>query len=133
MAGTIVHAAAPAVTYASNISNASFYEFRDVTTGEMTGTTPHSTAFDFLVKYRLNASDGYNTSSSAWTLLWSYINMSCNFNWTADITTLTMTDVEIDNSGTYIWIYAYANNGGAGYTISKNEKFSWNTSGWVLR
>jgi hypothetical protein len=127
------HAANPAATYAANLSNATAYEYRDATTGEMTKTTPYGTTFDFVVKYRLNVSDGYNTSSSAWTLLWSYVDMACNFNWTADIASSTMTDVQIASNANYIWINCYLNNGGAGYTISKGEKFSWNTSGWVLR
>jgi hypothetical protein len=127
------HSADPANDYDTNLSNATAYEHYDVNTGEMTHTTPYSTAFDFIVKYRLNASDGYNTSSSAWTLNWSYVKMACNFNWTADIASSTMTDVKISNGADYIYINAYLNNAGAGYTISKNEKFSWNTSGWVLR
>lgn len=127
------HAAVPATTYAANLSNATAYEHYDVNTGEMTHTTPYSTAFDFVVKYRLNVSDGYNSSSGWWTVNWSYITMACNFNWTADITTSTMTDVKISNGADYIYINAYLNNGGAGYQLSKNEKASWNTSGWVLR
>jgi len=125
------HAADPAVTYASNISNATAYEYHDAATGEMIGTTPYNTAFDFVVKYRLNVSDGYNTSAGAWTLLWSYVNMTCNFNWTADVGVTTMVDVEESHSAVYIWINAYLNNGGAGYQIAKNEKFVWNTSGFV--
>jgi hypothetical protein len=128
------HAAVPGTTYATNCSNATAYEYRDATTGEMTRTTDYTKTFDFVVKYRLNASDGYNTSSSAWTLNWSYVKMACNFNWTADITTSTMTDVKVTStSTTYEWIQCYLNNGGAGYQLSKNEKASWNTSGWVLR
>ena len=127
------HSADPANDYDTNLSNATAYEHYDVNTGEMTHTTPYSTAFDFIVKYRLNVSDGYNSSSGWWTVNWSYVKMACNFNWTADITTSTMTDVKISNGADYIYINAYLNNAGAGYQISKNEKFSWNTSGWVLR
>lgn len=127
------HAAVPATTYAANLSNATAYEHYDVNTGEMTHTTPYSTLFDFVVKYRLNVSDGYNASSGWWTVNWSYIVMACNFNWTADIASSTMTDVKISNGADYIYINAYLNKAGVGYTISKNEKFSWNTSGWVLR
>ncbi len=127
------HSADPANDYDTNLTNATAYEHYDVNTGEMTHTTPYSTAFDFIVKYRLNVSDGYNSSSGWWTLNWSYMVMACNFNWTADITSTTMTDVKISNGADYIYINAYLNNAGAGYQLSKNEKASWNTSGWVLR
>lgn len=127
------HAAVPGTTYGVNCSEATAYEYRDTNSGEMTKNTPYNTAFDFVVKYRLNSSDGYNNSALAWTLNWSYVVMACNFNWTADITTSTMTDVLVAYNANYEWIQCYLNNGGAGYSISKNEKFSWNTSGWILR
>ena len=127
------HAAVPATTYATNCSNATAYEYRDATTGEMTKSTTYLLKFDFVVKYRLNTTDGYNTSSSAWTQAWSYVKMACNFNWTSDITTSTMTNVLVTSNANYEWIQCYLNNAGNGYQIAKNEKFSWNTSGWVLR
>jgi hypothetical protein len=120
--------------YAANLSNGTAYEYRDATTGEMTKTTPYGTTFSFVVKYRLNATDGYNTSSATWMANWAYVTMACNFNWSADISTVTMVTVEIAHNANYAWYNAYYRGpAGAGYTISKNEKFSWNTSGWVLR
>jgi hypothetical protein len=121
-------------TYAANLSNATAYEYRDAITGEMTKTTPYNTLFDYCVKYRLNTSDGYNTSSSTWESSWAYVTMACNFNWSADITTVTMVTVEIAHNANYAWYNAYYRGpAGAGYQLSKNEKASWNTSGWVLR
>jgi len=120
--------------YAANLSNATAYEYLDVTTGEMTKTTSYNNLFDFCVKYRLNVSDGYNASSATWMASWAYVKMACNFNWSADISTVTMTTVEIAHNAVYAWYNAYYRGpAGAGYQISKNEKFSWNTSGWVLR
>lgn len=122
------HEAAPAVAYAVNVTNATAYEYLDTySTGagspsEMTGETPFTTAFDIYVKIRLNATDGYNSSSGLWEPGWLYVNLTVDFEWAADIGVTSTTEVEIGNSTDFVWYGCYLNNGGAGYQIGKNEK-----------
>lgn len=125
MFGTITHSATPATTYATNISNSSFFEFRDFLNGEMDGETPWGVAFDFALKFVVNTTVGYNTSGSRWMDSWVRANLTCNFDFITDIGPLAaMTIVQIENNTNYAWYYAYMNNGGSGYTITKNEKFN---------
>lgn len=119
------HAAVPGTTYASNLSNASAYEFSDTLNGEMTGETPYSTAFDFVVKFVVNQTIGYNVSGSKWEDSWVRANLTCDFEYAADIGPLAaMTIIQIANNTDYAWYHGYINNGGAGYQITKNEKYN---------
>jgi hypothetical protein len=123
---TYPHSADPATDYATNLSNATAYEFSDVLNAEMTGETPYSTAFDFVVKFRVNATVGYNTSSSLWKDSWVRANITCNFQFATDIPALSsMTIVKIASAGsTYAWYHGYINNAAAGYQITKGETFN---------
>jgi hypothetical protein len=119
------HAAVPATTYHANLSNATAYEYYDELNHEMTRTTPYSTAFDFVVKFRVNATVGYNTSGSRWMDSWVRANITCNFQFAIDIPALSvMTIVQIANNTNYAWYNAYINNGGVGYQITKGETFN---------
>jgi len=111
------HSADPGTDYASNLSNASAYEFSDVGDEEGTGTTPKDTAFDIVVKVGVTDSDGYN--GSAWQDAWHYVWMTCaDLSISADTNTTQQTIAESANYG---WFHYYMNNGGSGYTISENE------------
>ena len=125
-----IHEAAPGTTYATNVTNATAYEYSDTystasaSPKEMTGETPYSTPFNFYVKIRLNASDGYNTSSSLWMKTWLHVNITVDFQWAADIAVSAMTIVEIANNTNFAWYACYLDNAGAGYQIAKNEKIN---------
>lgn len=119
------HSADPATTYASNLSNASAYEYSDSLNTELTGETPHTTAFDFVMKFRVNDTVGYNVSSSSWVDSWVRANITCNFDFATDIGADTaMTIVQIANGSDFAWYHAYINNSGSGYQITHNEKFN---------
>jgi hypothetical protein len=118
------HQAVPGTAYASNLSNATAYEFSDSLNTEMTGETPYTQKFDFVLKFRVNTTVGWNTSSSEWMDSWVRANLSVNFDFLADITNSAMTIKQIANNTEYAWYHAYLNNGGAGYQIAKNEKFN---------
>jgi len=123
--GAYPHSATPGTTYANNVSNATAYEFRDFLNGEMTGETPYNTAFDFLLKFVVNSTVGYNVSGSRWMDSWVRANLTCNFEFAADIGPLaSMTIVQIQNNTAHAWYYAYMNNGGAGYQITKGESYN---------
>jgi len=122
------HEAAPAEAYATNVTNATAYEYSDFYSNdapglEMTGETPWGDTFDFYEKIKVNKTDGWNTSTSQWMAGWLSCNLSVDFSAQADLTNEVMTIVEISNSTDYVWYAAYLNNGGAGYTLAKNEKF----------
>ena len=115
------HQASPAVAYASNLSNATAYEFYDGLNSEMTGETPYDTTFDLVVKMCINDSHAYNTSDSSWELGWVNATATC-----ADLSIgadTAMTEVSIGN-GTYMFVHYYLNNGGAGYQISHGETYN---------
>jgi hypothetical protein len=119
------HQAAPGTAYAANLSNATAYEFSDSLNTEMTGETPYSTTFDFVLKFRVNTTVGYNTSGSRWEDSWVRANITCNFDWATDISTLSsMTIIQIGNNTQFAWYHAYINNAAAGYQIGKNERFN---------
>jgi len=116
----------PATTYATNLSNASAdcYEYLDSLDGEMTGETPYSTAVNYVLKIRINDTVGYNTSSSQWMPSWIYPNITVDFDTATDVSWTSMTMVEVTNNSNFAWYQCYIDNGGAGYTITHNEKFN---------
>jgi len=116
----------PATTYATNLSNASAdcYEYLDSLDGEMTGETPYSTAVNYVLKIRVNDTVGYNTSSSQWMPSWIYPNITVDFDTATDVSWTSMTMVEVTNNSNFAWYQCYIDNGGAGYTITHNEKFN---------
>jgi hypothetical protein len=124
---TYAHQAAPGTAYKTNLSNSSAlsYEYRDALNGEMSHETPYSTAFDFVVKFRVNTTVGYNTSGSRWMDSWVRANITCNFQFATDIPALSaMTIVQIVNNSNYAWYHGYINNAHAGYQITKGETFN---------
>lgn len=118
------HQGTPGTAYATNLSNASAYEYSDVLNAEMTGETPYDTAFDFVVKFRVNDTVGYNTSGSTWEISWVRVYITVNFEFAADQGNTTMTIVEITNTSSFCWYHGYINNAAAGYTITKNEAYN---------
>jgi len=126
--GTYPHQAVPGTAYKSNLSNATMYEFTDNPAGgELTRETPYTQLFDFVLTFRVNATQGYNTSGSRWMDSWVQANLTINFDFLADVPKTAMTIVQISNNTVYAWYNAYLNKGGAGYQISKNEKFTYTT------
>jgi hypothetical protein len=123
---TCPHAANPATTYASNLTNASSYEHSFYLNREMDGETPYTTPFDFVLKFRVNATVGYNVTK--WMDSWVRANLTVNFDFATDVGPLAaMTIVMIKNTTTYAWYHAYMNNAHAGYSLAKNEKFNCTT------
>jgi len=125
MFSTYPHQGAPGTAYATNLTTGNCYEYYTAAlSGEATGETPHSIAFDYVVKFRLNDTVGYNSTSSAWEPTWSYMNISVDYDFGADISWTQMTLVEVTNTTDFCWYQGYINNGGAGYTLSQNQKFN---------
>jgi hypothetical protein len=127
---TYPHQATPLVAYAENLSNSSLtggaYEFLDSLNGEMTNETPYNTAFDFVLKFQVNDTVGYNVSK--WMDSWVRANITVDFDFIADVGPLaSMTIVQIWNCTDYAVYQAYINNGGSGYSLGKNEKFNCTT------
>lgn len=119
------HQADPGTAYASNLSNASAYEYSDSTNCELTGETPHSVAVDYVMKVRVNNSDGYNSSGSTWEDSWVRANITIDFDYLTDETDTAMTEQVIGTEyTTYRWYHYYLNNAGNGYTLSKGELFN---------
>jgi len=125
MFSTYPNQAVPATAYATNLTTGNCYEYYTAAlSGEATGETPHSTAFDYVVKIRVNDTVGYNTTSSAWEPSWTFLNISVNYDFGTDISWTQMTLVEVTNNSNFCWYQGYINNGGAGYTLSQNQKFN---------
>ena len=123
------HQGVPATAYAANLTNATAYEFSDSLDAEMTGDTPYDTTFDFVMKFRVNDTVGYNVSGSCWEDSWVRANITCDFDYATDIAADTvMTIVQIANSADFAWYHAYIQdyNGdvGSGFTITHNEKYN---------
>lgn len=116
------HAANPAATYAANLSSANAYAARNTWNGSLTGDVPYApTTFDIVIKVRWNKTHAYNASSTTtkWELGYVRANLTCAaLSIGADT---AMSEVNITSSATYIWVNYYANNGGAGYTVSHGQ------------
>jgi len=116
------HQADPGTAYASNLSNATAYEYSDSINTSATGETPYSTAFDIVIKVGCTDEDGYNTTSSAWDDSYMSMTLTC-----ADLSIggdTSMTEIQIVNHSSYRWMHYYLNNGGSGYTINEGESFN---------
>jgi hypothetical protein len=117
------HQALPNTAYASNLSNATAYEYSDTgDNGACTGETPYLTTSDIVVKVGVNGTDGYNATTTAWDNSFVWVNITC-----ADLSIgLTdMSEVQIGTSGTtYRWMQYYVNNGGVGYQIDVGDHFN---------
>ncbi|GAG97582.1 unnamed protein product [marine sediment metagenome] len=129
---TYTHQTDPNTTYAANLTNTSnkCMEFLDSLNGEMTNETNHTVVFDFVQKFRVNDTVGYNVTF--WDTSWMYANITVDFDFAADVPWSSMTLVEIANNTDFAWYNCYINNSAAGYTLTHNENFnlSVNTSFW---
>ena len=111
------HQADPGTAYASNLSNATAYEYLDTSDGEMTGETPKATTFDIVIKVGVTDSDGHN--GTAWQDAWHYCWITC-----ADLSIgadTNMTQQAINEGPNYAFEHYYVNNGGSGYTVDEDE------------
>jgi len=117
------HQAAPAVAYASNLTNvtgALCYAWANNLNTSMTGNVPYATTFDLVYKIRVNVSEAYNTTGSVWMTAWVRSNITCaNLGIGADT---AMVGVQIANNTNWMWMNFYINNGGAGYTITHGQQ-----------
>jgi len=127
------HSTNPTDEYNANLTNGTgnpnCYEWTDSLNGEATNETPYSTAFDFVVKFRVNDTVGYNISSSLWEITWVRANMTCDFDYATDVgADQEMTIIEIANNSDFAWYHAYlldADGGaGSGFQITHNEKYN---------
>ena len=122
---TYPHDPTPEDGYNVNLSNATAYEYSDSTNTEMIGETPYSTTFDFVMKVRVNNSDGYNSTGTQWEDLWVRANLTVDFDYATDINDAAMAEIVIATDGTtYRWYHYYMNNSGSGYQLSKGESFN---------
>jgi hypothetical protein len=117
------HSADPAVDYATNLTNvtgALCYAWANNLNAAMTGNVPYATTFDLVYKIRVNVSEAYNTTGSAWMTAWVRSNITCaNLAIGADT---AMVGVQIVNNTNFMWMNFYINNGGAGYTITHGQQ-----------
>jgi hypothetical protein len=116
------HSGDPGTDYASNLSNASAYEFGDVGDAACTGETPYSTAFDIVIKCGVTNEDGYYTGNQSINAGYNWCLLTC-----ADLgigADTNMTEQLIGNNTDYAWYHYYLNNGGSGYTIVEGQSFN---------
>lgn len=118
------HAADPGATYASNVSNATAYEYAPTVAANAsaTGSTPFGTAFDIVVGVAVDYDDGYNQTSSEWDNSYNWCTLTC-----ADLSigaNTNMTEVLVGSNANTAWYNYYLNNGGSGYTIVLGETFN---------
>jgi hypothetical protein len=121
--------ATPTTAYASNLSNGTAYEFSDSLDAEMTNETPHTTPYDIVIKFRVNDTIGYNTSSSEWEISWVRILITVDFDYATDVGPLqAMEMIEIGNNSDFAWYHGYlqdADGGaGSGFQITHGELFN---------
>lgn len=121
------HQTEPATAYASNLSNATAYEFSDVLDAEMQGETPHSVFYDKVMKFRVNDTVGYNTSSSTWEIDWVRANITCDFDYASDLSDVSFNIILIASNADFAWYHAWLQDAdgdtGTGFQITHNEKF----------
>lgn len=121
------HSGTPATTYASNLSNATAYEFSDSLDAEMTGETPYNTAYDKVFKYRVNDTVAYDTSNSSWRIDWVRAYLTVDFTSNADFSDQAMEVVHIGNNTDFMWFHVYLQDSdggaGSGFTITHGETF----------
>lgn len=116
------HQADPGTAYASNLSNATAYEFSDVGNTSATGETPYSTTFDLVIKVGVTDEDGYYTSNGTRNAGYNWMLLTC-----ADLSIgadTNMSEQFIGNTTDYAWYHYYLDNGGSGYTITDGESFN---------
>jgi len=116
------HAAVPATTYASNLSNATAYEFSDTGNTTAEDETPYSTTFDIVIKAGVTNEDGYYTGNQTRSEGYQWCLATCSeLSIGADT---NMTEQFIGNSTNYAWYHYYLNNAGSGYTTTEGQYFN---------
>jgi len=110
----IDHASRPA-NYALNISEGAAYTL-GYGVDDFNIELPHSTTFDIVVKVRANASDAYDTA-------WNMSRLQCYLNATGALTisSANMSETQIGNNSTYVWVNYWLDNSGNGYTIGIDQ------------
>lgn len=116
---TVPHSADPGTDYASNWSG-TIYEHDTGLNKEMNDTTPFNTAFDILYLIQIDYDDGFNKTSGHWDNDYVYFLLtSADLGIGADT---NLTEIHVANCSSEMYLHYYANNGGAGYTLSHNQK-----------
>ena len=118
------HDATPDTTYASNLSNATAYEFSDIGNTTCQGETPYSTTFDLVVKVQATNEDGYFTGNQSRSDGYVWCHLTCadlGIGADTNMTEVFMTGI---NSTETVYYTYYLNNAGAGYTITEGQDFN---------
>lgn len=88
---------------------------------------PYSTAFDIVVEFRWNSTHANSTSNNTWMLQWVRMNITCPELGIAAGTAMDKYNLTLSGMGAntrYMWVHFIANNGGAGYTLTKGQNVS---------
>ena len=128
---TYPHSADAPNDYDDNVTSDNCYEWYDsygTAPGgggtEMNSTTPHSTAFDFLIKFRTNVTNNFNVSASVWETRWTKCYLKVTWSDAAHaVVYKNLTICNITNSADYCYYYAYDDFNGTGYQLSAGETF----------
>lgn len=131
------HQAVPTTAYASNLSNATAYEYMDgLNNSEMEGETPYGTAFDVVIKVGINTTHGYNSTSSAWELTLHNATMDgiTGYGFTTDV---AMNETAIGNDSSWNYVHYYLQDadggGGTGFTIAQGVKTNATFEFWAFQ
>lgn len=112
------HSANPAVDYGINITEGNSYAYGHMN-ATATNYVPYNTAFDIVVKYRVNQSIAKCVTNATWMSQW--INCTIRCTELGISSNQTMAEGNITSTPTYYWINFYSNNGGAGYQITHGQ------------
>lgn len=116
------HDATPDTTYATNLSNATAYEFSDLTNESAGSDVPYDTTFDLVWKCAYTYAQAYDTGDSKWNMTWlRSLVTSADLSIGAD-TQATRVSIVNDSGETYCYVHYYMNNAGAGYTTTHGEE-----------
>ena len=115
------HDGDPGTTYAENTSatlESAAYCYANADAQEI--HPPHTDTFDIVVRVRVNKTNCYDYVNDQFMDTWVRVNITSS---DLSISETTATNVVSHNSSTegYIYINAYLNNGGAGYSIDRDE------------
>ena len=117
------HQTTPATAYASNLSNASAYEYSDSYNTSMTGQTPFSTTFDIVIKVGGTCDDVCWSNNHTFNPDYAWHYLTCvGLGISADT---NMTELLIGSNSTgYSWIHYYLDNATAGYQINEGASYN---------
>jgi len=116
------HAADPATTYGSNITEGNSYAYSNALNTTLTGYVPHSTTFDIVIKYQFNTTTAKCSTNATWMMSWVNSTIRCpglSINANA-----TMSEVNVTATPNQMWVQFYVNNGGSGYTITHGQEIN---------